>query len=405
VGCCAVLDPPEDAAPPGGAASPDRPAQSEFSPSSHAFLEAVHRGLDAGVHAIDEEGRVQYLNAAAEALHGWTHAELAGRGLHEALHHEHGRGSSEAADACLIAEVAVSGQATSGEAVFRRRDGSVFPVLFTAEPITSDGRVTGAVVLFRHSGTEERALAAERETEALRGERSRLAQLDQVKSTFLNLVAHELRGPLAVARGYVSMLEEGTFGPPDAADLRPAIPMVAAKLAEMNTLVDQMLETARLESGKLHLAAGPVRLGEVVEEALAAQLTLAASNRVRVVQTTAADQVHGDRARLRTVITNLLDNARKYSAAGSAIEVEVARDGGVVVASIRDHGLGIAPEHRSQLFTRFGRIVTPDNSHIPGSGLGLHLCRELARMHGGDLTVVSSPGEGSTFSLRLPAAD
>ncbi len=386
---------------------PDQPSdtptptgpESEFSPSSAAFLEAVHRSLDGGLHALDPEGRLLYVNAAAEALHGWTHAELVGRGLHETLHHEH-PGSAEGV--CTIAEVAVSGQPASGEAVFRHSDGSAFPVVFTSEPIVSEGRVTGAVVLFRHGALEKRARAAEQESAILRDERRQLAELDQVKSTFLNLVAHELRGPLAVARGYVSMLQEGTFGPLESADLRPAIPMVATKLAEMNTLVDQMLETARLEAGKLRLSTAPVRVGEVVDEAVSSLPTLCATNQVRVVRTTADDQVVGDRDRLRTLLSNLLDNARKYSAPGSSIEVEVGREEDAVVTSVRDQGQGIAPEHQPQLFTRFGRIVTPENSHIPGSGLGLHLCRELARMHGGDLTVTSIPGEGSVFRLSLP---
>lgn len=374
-----------------------------FSPDSAAYLQAVHRCVDGGLHATDEQGRLLYLNAAAEALHGWTHAELQGRNLHEALHHEHPPSGEGSPLECPIAAVAASGKGGTGEAMFRRRDGSVFPVTYSSEPIVSDGRVTGAVVLFRHGGQEERALAAERETVELRNERRRLTELDQVKSTFLNLVAHELRGPLAVARGYVSMLEEGTFGPVEAADLRTAIPMVAGKLTEMNTLVDQMLETARLESGKLHLSAEPVHLREVVNDAVQALPGLCDTNRVRVTSETGPDQVLGDQSRLLTVVTNLLDNARKYSAPGTDIDVHISRDAASLVVSVRDQGLGIAREHQDQLFTRFGRIVTPDNSHIPGSGLGLHLCRELARMHGGDLTVTSRPHQGSTFLLRLPA--
>lgn len=393
-----MIDAPQDPV------SPTAASEFGFSLESPAFLEAVHRSVDGGLHAIDEQGRLLYVNAAAEALHGWTDAELRGRNLHEALHHDH-PGSVQGAKAeCPIMEVAASGRRAAGEAVFRRSDGSVFPVSFSSEPIVLDGRVTGAVVLFRHGAQEQRALAAERETEELRDERRRLTELDQVKSTFLNLVAHELRGPLAVARGYVSMLEEGTFGPVEAADLRTAIPMIAGKLAEMNHLVDQMLETARLESGKLNLSKEPVRLAAVVDTAMQTLPALSHTNRVRVTRSTESDEVFGDRGRLVTVVANLLDNARKYSAAGTEIDIDISRDAAAVVVSVRDHGLGIAAEHRAQLFTRFGRIVTPDNSHIPGSGLGLHLCRELARMHGGDLTVTSNPGEGSTFSLRLPAS-
>ena len=114
--------------------------------------------------------------------------------------------------------------------------------------------------------------------------------------------------------------------------------------------------------------------------------------------------VDADADRLTTILTNLIDNAIKYSPEGGAVVCEVHADGDRVYFNVTDHGLGIAREHISRLFERFGRIVTPDNSHIAGTGLGLYLCRELARMHDGEIAVKSEIRKGSTFTLRLPLA-
>ncbi|HEX6547684.1 MAG TPA: sensor histidine kinase, partial [Candidatus Dormibacteraeota bacterium] len=101
---------------------------------------------------------------------------------------------------------------------------------------------------------------------------------------------------------------------------------------------------------------------------------------------------------------NLISNAVKYSPPGSEVEVSVSVKADRVGVAVRDHGVGIAPADLKRLFTRFGRIVNRETEHITGTGLGLFLSRELARMHGGDIRVQSAPGQGSTFTLELPAA-
>jgi signal transduction histidine kinase len=116
-------------------------------------------------------------------------------------------------------------------------------------------------------------------------------------------------------------------------------------------------------------------------------------------------RVRVDGERIKTIVSNLVGNAIKYSPAGGPVEIELASRGGIARVSVRDHGVGIAKEDMPILFTRFGRVATPETDHLPGTGLGLFLGRQLARLHGGEITVDSDPGRGSTFTLHLPVSE
>lgn len=243
------------------------------------------------------------------------------------------------------------------------------------------------------------------EAEALRVHAERMEELERVKGDFLRLASHELRGPISVARGYVSMLADGTFGPADGADVRDVLPIVLEKLDGMNLLIDQMLETARLEDSRMTLNVDDVDLAEVVAEAVRMAEELHRDRRVLAV---GVDHrrvpVRGDRTRLLTVVVNLVDNALKYSPATSSVGLALECEDGTASVRVVDEGPGIHPADLDKLFTRFGRVVTRENSHIPGTGLGLYLSREIAIRHGGEITLWTAPGEGSAFTLRLPLA-
>lgn len=231
----------------------------------------------------------------------------------------------------------------------------------------------------------------------------RMATLERVKSQFLNVASHELRGPLGVLNGYMSMVRDGSFGGIDAVDMRRVAPVVAQKVVEMNTLVNEMLDTARLEESRLTLSLTSFDIGALVERAVEAVEPLAsAKHEVLYTPPRPPITVTGDEVRTGIIVTNLLHNAVKYSPAGGVVQVFVALDDGSAAVSVWDHGLGIAADDMPRLFSRFGRVVTRENSNIPGTGLGLYLARELARLHGGDITVRSAPGRGSVFTLVLP---
>jgi signal transduction histidine kinase len=231
-------------------------------------------------------------------------------------------------------------------------------------------------------------------------ERSR--SLEKMKSEFLNIAAHELRSPLGIIRGYASLLSEVALS---AEEREVALERIGEKSEEMARLISDMLETARLETMGLDLSLTPIDLEEVISDAVdAMRPLLGADHSVDIQATGTPIAVVADRRRLTTMLTNLLDNAIKYSPRGGAIEIRVTCDGRVAEVLVQDHGIGISAEQVPFLFTRFGRLVTPETSHIRGTGLGLYLARETARLHGGDIVVTSQAAEGSTFTITLPVA-
>jgi len=228
----------------------------------------------------------------------------------------------------------------------------------------------------------------------------RMHAMEEMKSDFLKLASHELRGPLAVVRGYYSMMADGTL---DASALDRAMPVIERKLGEMNALVNEMLETARLDEGVTRLERVPQDLRAILETATAAIAPLKGGAHLLETRTPReAVVVNVDAGRVETILRNLLDNAIKFSPDGGRVRCHLSVGRGSARVHVVDEGLGIPPEQMHRLFTRFSRLVTPENSHISGTGLGLYLSRELARLHGGDITARSAVGGGARFMLSLP---
>jgi signal transduction histidine kinase len=257
----------------------------------------------------------------------------------------------------------------------------------------------GLVWQIKASEDRIRALGAA-EAQRLHEHIERTRSMEKMRSDFLKLASHELRGPIAIVRGYFSMMADKSL---DAEALERAMPIIERKLNDMNALVNEMLETARLEEGITRLDRQPQSLRTIVTAATSTiQLQLTGAHRLDVRPPSDDAIVNVDAGRIETILRNLLDNAIKFSPDGGEISCDVTLTEDVARITVMDHGLGIPPEQMHRLFTRFSRLVTPENSHISGTGLGLYLSRELARLHGGDITAESPPGGGAAFVLSLP---
>ncbi len=228
---------------------------------------------------------------------------------------------------------------------------------------------------------------------------ARVHALEKAKSEFLSVASHELRGPMTVIKGYLTMLDAGSLGEMPAG-ARSVLPLLISKSDEVNWMLEQMVEASRLEEGRLDLKKRRLNIVELACASVEGVKMLVTGHEVSVMKPPAEVMADVDPDRFQIVVRNLLTNAAKYSQSGTEIKVEIRGDDRSGVVAVTDHGVGISAEDQLHLFTRFGRIES--TQHVHGTGLGLWLSREIARMHDGDLTVTSALGHGSTFVFAVP---
>ncbi len=370
---------------------------------SDLFRLLVSSVQDYAIFLLDPTGRISSWNEGAARIKGYSAQEIIGK--HFSVFYAADDVSAGKPDWELVVAADVGRFEDEGWRV--RKDGSRFwaNVVITAlrdstGGLRGFGKVTRDLTL-RRQAEIDRLERERREADVLRSHAARLAELEKAKADFLNLASHELRGPLAVARGYVSMVIDGSLQP---AQFLEVAPIVQWKLAQMEGLVGKMLETARLDYDHLHLSIGDVNLPDLARQQVEkASLLLTPAHRMTVDYGSDPElMVRGDRDRLASVVWNLLENAIKYSPEGGAVHVLVTHRMGRAFVSIADTGIGIEQEDFPRLFTRFTRLEHPATTSVGGTGLGLFLSREIARRHSGDILVESTPGKGSRFTLSLP---
>ena len=247
------------------------------------------------------------------------------------------------------------------------------------------------------------ALRNARLVDRLEAHAGRMAELEQQKSEFLQLASHELRGPITLVSGYLSMLEEGSLGDLPAPAAK-AVPLMSARMRHMSALVDGMLTTSRMEIRARGQNTKEMSLDALARAVAASARTHGAGRAARTVTVQSAGRVRvrADPEQVETILGNLVSNALKYSPAGGDVIVVVRVEPGWAAVDVTDHGDGIAEADLPRLFQPFGRLPNAVAAGIQGTGLGLHLSRGLAQAQGGDIEVTSRPGAGSTFTLRLP---
>ena len=227
-----------------------------------------------------------------------------------------------------------------------------------------------------------------------------LRRLSALRADFVSLVSHELRSPMASIIGAAQTLQDRWRDL--SSDQRDAfLGLVVHETSRLNELVGDVLDTSRIEAGTFSYAFREVDLGQVIRDAVEAARTGQQEVSVRTSVEDPLPRLRGDRERLRQVLTNLLDNAVKFSPEGGEVLVEARSEDGSVRIEVSDQGRGIAREDHELIFEKFGRGASGGVTK-PGTGLGLFIARSIAEAHGGRLEVVSAPERGATFTLELP---
>jgi signal transduction histidine kinase len=237
---------------------------------------------------------------------------------------------------------------------------------------------------------------------------ARHEKLSRNQSEFMRIVSHDLRSPLTSIQGFASMLESGMVG-----DLNEKqayfVEKILSGITQMTSLVENIQDAGRFdpETGFYEMERSQCDLGDVVRRTIKNHLVPAEKQELTLSMVVADDVpiINADQNMLERAISNLIDNAIKYTPNGRSVEVIVRRVDEHVILSVKDNGLGISPEHQQLLFERHVRIPRREHKRVKGSGLGLFIVRSVARRHGGDAWVESVEDEGSTFCISIPLDD
>jgi signal transduction histidine kinase len=249
----------------------------------------------------------------------------------------------------------------------------------------------------------DRVRRATAEAQQQAAEARRADEVNRLKSEFVRLVAHELRTPLTAVTGYVALLLEDD-GSQLAGHQREYLGIVQRNAERLVNLIDDLLDIARLEAGTIALQRTVLDLVPLIQgvAGLLRPQFEANGQRLTLELAPALPAVWGDAARVTQILTNLLANAHKYTPPEGSITITARGEEGRVRVSVQDTGIGLSPEDQAQLFTPFFRAQHDTTQGVGGTGLGLAITRALVERHGGTITVTSTLGRGSTFSVTLP---
>lgn len=382
------------------------------------FTEAVLDHAGALVVVLDKEGRIRRFNRACEQLTGYRFEELEGRTPWETVI------PPDQSDNVRINVFEALIRNTDSPAShfinhWQTRDGErrlidwLNTVIRGADEQMLTVIAVGVDITERNRAEEElQRLNAELEQRV--GERTReliiakeqAEQASRAKSEFLSRMSHELRTPMNAILGFSQLLQHDVEQPLTTQQSENIEEILRAG-RHLLGLINEVLDLARIEAGKLSVSLEEVQVKSVVAESVMLIKPLANEGGIQVIDTTTASdaRVLGDHMRLKQVLVNLLSNAVKYNSQHGVVTVSCVANADTVRIRINDTGPGLTPRQQSQLFRDFERLGAGDDSVIEGSGLGLALSKRLMELMQGSIGVESVPGEGSTFWIQLPVAE
>jgi two-component system phosphate regulon sensor histidine kinase PhoR len=341
--------------------------------STNQTQATVLEGMNECVLAVDRDEHVLFANASAGRVLGFNAQDASGLTLLEAVR------SHELRDA--VQQAFRTRRTSSAELAIRGKSSRTLEVLATPLP----GNPAPGVVVVMRDVTE-------------------LKRLENMRQQFIANVSHELKTPLSSIKAYTETLLGGARH--DAEHCERFLERIDEQAGRLHQLIQDMLSLARIESGQAALEVTNVSVERTVERSLADYEALAAAREVTLENAVGDSSLHvrGDEEAVRQVLSNLIDNAVKYTPPGGRVSIAARRDEGMVVIEVSDTGAGIAPEHLGRLFERFYRVDKARSRELGGTGLGLSIVKHLCQAMGGTVAVQSQLNRGSTFIVRLPLA-
>jgi PAS domain S-box-containing protein len=344
--------------------------------------ETIVENVGDGIFSTDGAGEIQLWNRAANRLTGCPPKDARGKTCADVLAFRIGDRPLDCSRGCaLMRETAGKPAGTSVEVIRRTADGREQPLLVNVTPIKGYG---GDVTEFVHSMRDITAL--------------KLA--DEAKTMFLATASHELKTPLTVILGFTQALRAGWLDEERAQD---ALCSVERRAQELSRIVDRLLMTGRIESGRVQIDLSVVRLEEMVSERVL-ELATNTGRTIDWVRPNDVPPIIADREALTTILDHLIDNAVKYSPDGGNIVLSVSVDRDGVDLEISDPGIGMSEDEAARCFDRFWQAEASDVRRFGGTGVGLYVVRSLIVGMSGTIAVRSIPGRGTTFAVRFRRA-
>jgi PAS domain S-box-containing protein len=376
-----------------------RHAENKVRASEERFRLMVQGAKDYAMFMLDRKGTVVSWNEGAQRIKGYKADEIIGRHFSTFYPAE----DVAAGKPAWELKVAVSEGRVEDEGWRVRKDGTLFwaNVIITAIRNPS-GELLGFAKLTRdlteRRAAQERAIADARHLAEIQAS-------NKSKSEFLAAMSHELRTPLNAIGGYTELIEMGVGGSVSEQQ-REYLERIRGSQQHLLALINNLLNYSRIESGQLTYVREPVELHDSVERVMTMVTPQANAKRLALTHGSCSDNVvaSADRLKVEQIVLNLLSNAVKFTPERGKITVTCRATDDVAIIDIRDTGPGVPADQHNVIFEPFVQLGRSLTSAHEGTGLGLAISRDLARAMDGDVTVESTPGEGSTFTLRLQRA-
>jgi len=387
--------------------------------ASQQWLAAITTTSADAIFSLDTQGRIETWNRGGEMIFGYRREEIVDQPFTRLL------GTGEAAEAefrWLMAEMRQSGQVRAYETTCHDSTGRLVWASLTAIRMETPDKLPANVSVILRDITErkrreeevqklnvnlgeqvaERTRELAEKVEALARANAELHKLDQMRMEFVSIVSHQIRAPLTNMQGAVERMESDCA----AVNLtcKRMFDVLSQQTNRLDRLVSDVLSATRIDAGEIVLHPEPISILPVAQQ-IVNQVRARASDRpIHLPTKPGLPFVFADRERVAEVISNLLDNADKYSPPGKPVEIDLRADETGVILCIRDRGKGLPAADLDRIFEKFYRVNGGDDQTAYGYGLGLYVCRKLIEAQGGRIWAENHPDEGTIFSMMLPIA-
>jgi PAS domain S-box-containing protein len=344
---------------------------------------ALFMSIGDGAIVTDEKARISRVNKAALKILGYREKDLLGQWFPEKIIAEDEKGNTFSSIERPIGQVFLTGKAINSRAYYRRKNGSRIAVSLTVSPVLRRGKPIGAIEVFRDI--------------------SREISLEKAKDEFVAIASHQLRTPATAVKQYVGLLLEGYTDP-----LTDNQKLFLKRAYENNErqlqIVQEILKITQLDLDKLILKPAVHDIRAIIQSSITSLSAVFKSKKQRITASLPAEPllIKVDSEQIQSVMENLLENASNYSHEGTKITVSCAGIKDRVRIIVKDQGVGIDPADFPKLFQKFSRIPNPLSFNVSGTGLGLYWASKIIELHGGQISIKSEAGQGSSFILSLP---